>query len=43
MGTQILCEVKQGGFHLIGFAGNSAPDHVDVLHALPDLVREVQK
>jgi len=43
MGTQILCEVKQGGFHLIGFAGNSAPDHVDVLHALPDLLREMKK
>ena len=41
MGTQILCEVRRGGFHLFGFAGNSAPDHVDLLHALPDLVREV--
>lgn len=41
MGTQILCEVKQGRFHLLGFAGNSAPDHVDLLHALPELVREL--
>lgn len=40
METQILCEVKQGRFHLIGFAGNSAPDHVDVLHALPALLTE---
>jgi len=43
MGTQILCEVKEGRFHLIGFAGNSAPDHVDVLHALPDLLRECKE
>jgi hypothetical protein len=42
MGTQILCEVKQGRFHLLGFAGNSAPDHVDLLHALPDLLQEFQ-
>jgi hypothetical protein len=41
MGTQVLCEMKEGGFHLIGFAGNSAPDHVDVLHALPELLRDV--
>ena len=41
MGTQILCEVKTGCFHLLGFAGNSAPDHVDLLHALPELLGEV--
>ena len=42
MGTQILCEVKEGQFHLLGFAGNSAPDHVDLLHALPELLREME-
>ena len=42
MGTQILCEVKEGRFHLLGFAGNSAPDHVDLLHALPELLREIE-
>lgn len=36
MKTQQLSEAKRGGFHLAGFAGNSAPDHVDQLHALPD-------
>jgi hypothetical protein len=41
MKTQIVCEVKEGDFHLIGFAGNSAPDHVDVLHAFPDLLRDL--
>ena len=41
MGTQILSETKEGRFHLLGFAGNSAPDHVDVLHSLPELLREI--
>jgi hypothetical protein len=34
MGTQELSEVRSGKFLLIGFAGNSAPDHVDQLHSL---------
>jgi hypothetical protein len=38
MGTQQLSEVRAGGFRLAGYAGNSAPDHVDQLHALPDFV-----
>ena len=38
MGLQQLSEVRSGGFRLVGYAGNSAPDHVDQLHALPDLV-----
>jgi hypothetical protein len=42
MGTQILSETKEGRFHLLGFAGNSAPDHVDVLHSLPELLREIE-
>jgi len=33
--TQELSEVRTGRFLLIGFAGNSAPDHVDQLHSLP--------
>ncbi len=35
MGTQQLSQVRQGKFLLLGFAGNSAPDHVDQLHSLP--------
>jgi hypothetical protein len=35
MKTQMLSEVKSGGLLIIGFAGNSAPDHVDQLHSLP--------
>jgi len=35
MGTQQLSEVRAGRFRLIGYAGNSAPDHVDEFHSLP--------
>jgi hypothetical protein len=36
MGSQQLSEVKAGKFQMIGYAGNSAPDHVDQLHSLPE-------
>ena len=39
MGTQQLSEVRQGNFLLMGFAGNSAPDHVDQLHSLPEYLK----
>jgi hypothetical protein len=35
MGLQQLSEARAGKFLLIGYAGNSAPDHVDQLHSLP--------
>ena len=35
MGMQQLSAVDAGGFHLRGYAGNSAPDHVDHLQAMP--------
>lgn len=38
-GMQQLSEVRQGRFRLVGYAGNSAPDHVDQLHALPEYLR----
>jgi hypothetical protein len=38
MGTQQLSEVRRGGFTMLGFAGNSAPDHVDELHSLGALL-----
>jgi hypothetical protein len=37
-GMQQLSEVRAGQFELLGFAGNSAPDHVDHLHAMPELL-----
>jgi hypothetical protein len=39
MQTQELSEVRAGGFLLVGFAGNSAPDHVDQLHSLPEYLK----
>ncbi|HQR34448.1 MAG TPA: hypothetical protein PLK30_17035 [Blastocatellia bacterium] len=36
MQTQQLSEAKAGKFWLLGFAGNTAPDHVDQLHSLPE-------
>ena len=37
-GMQQLSEVHSGRFELLGFAGNSAPDHIDQLHAMPELL-----
>lgn len=39
MGMQQLSAVDAGGFHLRGYAGNSAPDHVDHLQAMPEWFR----
>ena len=39
MGTQQLSEVRRSGLLLFGYAGNSAPDHVDQLHALDWFLR----
>jgi hypothetical protein len=43
MGMQQLSEVPQGRFELLGYAGNSAPDHVDQLHALPEYLERFRK
>lgn len=40
-GMQQLSEVQSGGFELLGFAGNSAPDHLDQLHAMPEFLARV--
>lgn len=37
-GMQQLSEVDSGKFELMGFAGNSAPDHIDQLHSMPELL-----
>jgi len=39
MGTQQLSEVRTGRFLLIGYAGNSAPDHVDQLYSLSEYLK----
>ena len=40
-GMQQISEARAGGFELLGFAGNSAPDHVDHLQAMPELLRRL--
>jgi hypothetical protein len=39
MGTVRLSDTRAGRLRVQGYAGNSAPDHVDLLHALPELLR----
>lgn len=38
-GTQQLSEARAGKLLVIGYAGNTAPDHVDQLHALPEFLK----
>lgn len=40
-GTQQLSEAHAGRFELLGFAGNSAPDHIDQVHAMPELLAQL--
>ena len=40
MGTVLLSDTRAGRLRIQGYAGNSAPDHVDLLHALPELLRQ---
>lgn len=42
-GMQQLSEVKQGRFEIEGFAGNSAPDHIDQFQGMPEFLRKVQE
>jgi hypothetical protein len=37
-GMQQISKAGKGSFRILGFAGNSAPDHVDQLHSLPELL-----
>ena len=43
MQTQILSDVSTGGLRVVGFAGNSAPDHVDQLDSLPEFLSWLEK
>lgn len=42
LGMQILSDTRRGRLRVLGFAGNSAPDHVDHLHALPWALRQIR-
>ncbi|MFL5573376.1 MAG: hypothetical protein ACJ78R_07680 [Gemmatimonadaceae bacterium] len=41
-GMQQTSEARQGDFELLGFAGNSAPDHVDHLHGMPEFLARLR-
>ena len=43
MKTQMLSEERAGGLLVVGFAGNSAPDHVDQLQSLPEYLSWLAK
>lgn len=40
-GMQQLSAVHAGHFMVRGFAGNTAPDHIDHYHAMPELLRDL--
>lgn len=42
-GMQQLSDARQGRFEILGFAGNSAPDHVDHFHGMPEFLRRVER
>ena len=42
-GMQMLTETRAGGLTLLGFAGNSAPDHVDHFHGLPEFLISLER
>jgi hypothetical protein len=41
MGTQLLSRSRRGRFEVLGFAGNSAPDHVDQFHGMATFVERL--
>ena len=42
-GMQQLSEVRKGRFEIMGFAGNSGPDHIDQFHAMPELLQRMER
>jgi hypothetical protein len=42
-GMQQLSEAAAGNFHLAGYAGNSAPDHIDHLYGLGEIYGKLGK
>jgi hypothetical protein len=41
-GMQQTSEARAGAFHILGFAGNSGPDHIDHAQGLPEFLRLVR-
>ena len=42
LGMQQISHVRAGKFELLGFAGNSGPDHIDHYHALETWLRRIK-
>ena len=42
-GMQQLSDVRQGQLEIMGFAGNTAPDHIDQFHGMPDFLARLWK
>lgn len=42
-GMQQLSETRARRFELLGYAGNSGPDHIDHLHAMPELLARLSR
>lgn len=42
-GMQQLSEVKSGRLSILGFAGNTGPDHIDHLHGLPEFLALIER
>lgn len=42
-GMQQLSEVRRGNLRILGFAGNSAPDHVDHLHGMSTWLKALRR
>ena len=42
-GMQQLSEVRKGRLEILGFAGNSAPDHIDQFHGMPEFLRRIER
>jgi hypothetical protein len=40
VGMQMIARTRQNGLTILGFAGNSAPDHLDHLHGFPFFLNE---
>jgi hypothetical protein len=41
-GMQQLGEVRRGRFEVMGFAGNTGPDHIDHFHGMPEFLRRLE-
>lgn len=43
VGMQQLSEIRQNNLSILGFAGSTAPDHIDHLHGLPNFLQILLK